>query len=55
MVWGVISGALAYFPTLCLKYVVLCMANALLATGWLLAVSLLVMLSVVHYHAFLLI
>lgn len=38
MLWDVISEAGACIPSVCLKYLVICLANALLATGWLLAV-----------------
>lgn len=37
MLWDVISEAGACIPSVCLKYLVICLANALLATGWLLA------------------
>ncbi|GJE87692.1 hypothetical protein PsYK624_037750 [Phanerochaete sordida] len=36
MIWGVVYETSACVPSLCLKYAVICIANALLATGWLL-------------------
>lgn len=38
MLWGVLYQAGACIPSLCLKYLVICIANALLATGWLVVV-----------------
>ncbi|KAF7793451.1 hypothetical protein EIP86_004563 [Pleurotus ostreatoroseus] len=38
MLAGNVSGGRICIPSLCLKYLVICIANALLATGWLLIV-----------------
>lgn len=38
MLVGNVSGGRVCIPSLCLKYLVICIANALLATGWLLIV-----------------
>lgn len=38
MFWTALYEARACIPTICLKYLVICLANTLLATGWLLLV-----------------
>ena len=38
MLWAAVYNAGACIPSLCLKYAVIAIANALLATGWLLVV-----------------
>ena len=47
MLWAALYETGACIPSLCLKYAVIAIANALLATGWLLLVGLLVLLVLV--------